>query len=348
MLTHETAAAKAAIGHRLKAALSGAPVDCPGATLRRLIAGGLDRLPMPGSGDTLERWRALAHVAAYDLSLAKLYEGHTDALAILTELAAASFPLDAMWGVWCAEMPGSQLRISYTPAEARNGQCVRIDGRKSWCSGAAEVSHALVSVRDEDDRQCLAAIAMDQPGVVATQEGWHAVGMRDAASVDVIFNHAHATLVGHAGDYTGRPGFWHGAAGVAACWYGATAKIADYARRGSRQRPDPYRSAHLGAIDVAIAGALHALRQAAGQIDDYPLQPNTLPVFRARLAVETAVQEVMERASRALGAGPLCRDPVFARLMADLPVFVRQSHAEHDQAAHGKCVQEAQDTLWEL
>src|SRR5689334_9943551 len=56
-----------------------------GLDLRQLVAAGLDRLPLPGSGQTLARWRMLAEVAALDLSLAKLFEGHTDALAILAE-----------------------------------------------------------------------------------------------------------------------------------------------------------------------------------------------------------------------------------------------------------------------
>jgi hypothetical protein len=54
-----------------------------GTLLRELVSVGLDKLPMPGDGHTLERWRTLAAVAACDLGLAKLYEGHTDALAIL-------------------------------------------------------------------------------------------------------------------------------------------------------------------------------------------------------------------------------------------------------------------------
>ena len=60
----------------------GEPVEL----FRRLVADGLDRLPLPGAGNTIERWRALAAAAGHDLSLAKLFEGHTDALAILAEL----------------------------------------------------------------------------------------------------------------------------------------------------------------------------------------------------------------------------------------------------------------------
>ena len=58
--------------------------------LRRMLKADQTVLPLPGSGQTLERWRALAGVAAVDLSLAKLFESHTDALAIMAELAPTS------------------------------------------------------------------------------------------------------------------------------------------------------------------------------------------------------------------------------------------------------------------
>jgi hypothetical protein len=46
----------------------------------------------------------------------------------------------------------------------------------------------------------------------------------------------------------------------------------------------------------------------------------------------------MHHATRALGAGPLCRNARFARALADLPVFLRQSHAERDLAALGELI----------
>lgn len=59
-----------------------------GECLQALVNEGLDQLPLPARGQTLERWRALACVAGHDLGLCKLYEGHTDALAIMAELGA--------------------------------------------------------------------------------------------------------------------------------------------------------------------------------------------------------------------------------------------------------------------
>src|SRR5256885_6384264 len=72
----------------LARALHGHEELSPSDQLALLVAQSADRLPLPGRGHTLQRWRALAEVAAHSLGLAKLYEGHTDALAILSELQA--------------------------------------------------------------------------------------------------------------------------------------------------------------------------------------------------------------------------------------------------------------------
>jgi len=51
---------------------------------------------------------------------------------------------------------------------------------------------------------------------------------------------------------------------------------------------------------------------------------------------------------RAMGATPFCRDARFARLAADLPVFLRQSHAERDLAELGRLVTAQDDPGWQL
>jgi heme oxygenase len=44
----------------------------------------------------------------------------------------------------------------------------------------------------------------------------------------------------------------------------------------------------------------------------------------------------------------MCRDARFARAMADLPVFLRQSHAERDLAALGEQIMDAEAFPWTL
>ncbi|MFG0642616.1 acyl-CoA dehydrogenase [Delftia sp. WSY_22] len=322
----------------LAQALRGHTDLSPADQLALLVAQGADRLPLPGHGHTLQRWRALAEVAAHSLSLAKLYEGHTDALAILSELQADLATEGLRWAVWCAEPPGERVQATPTAphAAAHAGMAVQLSGHKPWCSGARAVDRALVSGWLADGRRCLIAVAMDQPGIRRDDSHWQAVGMAASASADVHFDGATGVLVGEPGQYLSRPGFHHGGAGVAACWHGAAARIASHLQQAVGQGEDPHRQAHLGALDVALAGAAGLLRDAAARIDATPSDPCLLAVNRARLAVEAAAEEVLRRVPRAIGPGPLCKNRGLAQLMADLPVFIRQSHAERDQAALGR------------
>lgn len=189
-----------------------------------------------------------------------------------------------------------------------------------------------------DDQPVLAAVELKQPSISISTAHWHAVGMRATESGDVHFDATPAQQVGTPHAYVRRAGFWQGGAGIAACWYGAAAGIATMLAAAMAARTDAHRLAHLGAVDVALSGAAAVLRASAAQIDANPLADHQATALRARLAVEAAATEVMHHAGRALGAAPLCRNLRFARAMADLPVFLRQSHAERDLAALGEAV----------
>lgn len=302
-----------------------------GRCLRAIVEAGLDQLPLPGDGQTLARFQRLAEVGGHDLGLCKLYEGHTDALAIIQQLGGSPTPAST-WGMWAAEPPQAKVRLS------PSGHMVSLNGRKAWCSGAAVLSHALLTAWDEQDRQQLVAVALDQPGVNVTTQGWQAVGMGATGSVEVVFEGAEAQAIGNPGDYLQRPGFWQGGIGIAACWYGAAQSIAERLRRHCAQRPEPHALAHLGAVDSALHAAAQVLRVSALTIDANPLDNAEVLARRARAVVEHSVEQVIRHVGHALGAGPFCKDRQFAQLMADLPVFLRQSHAERDLAALGEQV----------
>jgi hypothetical protein len=341
---HDATGARAKTAVPLEACLHGLHFDANdplelGDVLRALVERGYDRaplLPLPGHGRTLARWRALAAVAACDLGLVKLFEGHTDALAILAELHGLTPPANSRWGVWAAEPPDARV-IATRTKPGSVGAALELVGTKAWCSGADVVSHALVTAW-LDDEPVLAAVSMHEPSISIDTSKWQAVGMQATASADVAFERTPATLVGQAGDYVSRAGFWHGGAGIAACWYGAAARIGEMLREASMQRADAHRLAHLGAVDVALAAAAAVLRETAAYIDANPLANAQREAMRARLVVEQAATAVMEHATRTLGAGPLCRNARFARALADLPVFLRQSHAERDLAALGESI----------
>jgi hypothetical protein len=101
-------------------------------------------------------------------------------------------------------------------------------------------------------------------------------------------------------------------------------------------------------VDAALAGAATVLRATAAAFDAHTQENAACATLRARAVAEAAVECVIRHTGRALGAAPFCRDPHFARMMADLPVFVRQSHAERDLEVLGTALAQQEQPAWRL
>lgn len=291
------------------------------------------RLPAPGGGRTLERWRALARLGAEDLCLAKVLEAHYDVAAILHELGAPAQATGELWAVWAAEGPACSLRCDAAGY---------LHGDKPWCSGSAFVDAALVTVRAPDGVQLHQVTSASWQTL--EEVPWAAAGMAGIPSTTARFHEAPTARIGSGDAYLQRPGFWHGGAGIAAIWFGAAAALAER----MRQAPlDDLRARLLGKADLALAPASALLRELAAAIDHAPENPHRAAVIRARSVVERAATQVLDLAGRALGPAPMCMEAGHAQRWADLTVFLRQSHADKDWAWLGKQQAEAQAT-WTL
>jgi alkylation response protein AidB-like acyl-CoA dehydrogenase len=296
-------------------------------------------LPLPGSGATRERWAAFADLAGEDLSLARLAEGHADAVAILAELGGPRPEPGRRWGVWAANPPGPNVTAT------RRGNAWLLNGTKQYCSGARICTDALVTAA-ADDGVRLFAVATEllepNPG------SWPATGMAGSDTLDVGFPGIRAVPVGPPYGYTNRPGFSHGGVGVASCWYGGARGVARALLRAASKRDvGPHALAHLGAVDLGLRTARAALGQAADEIDADPGDERgegPLRAARVRTLTEAVATDVLTRTGRALGAGPLGHDEAHSRAVADLTVYLRQHHAERDLARLGEMVAERGDT----
>ena len=309
------------------------PGSTAAAAFEDAVESGRLNLPRPGGGRTRDRWAILADLAEEDLSLARLAEGHADALAILAELGHATPPAGSRWGVWAAQPPGPAL----TARRADRGW--RLDGIKQYCSGAHSVTDALVTAAAPDGSRLFAVSTAD---LVPVAGSWPAVGMADSDTLDVRFAGIPAEPVSGPGSYIDRPGFAHGGAGVAACWYGGARGVGRTLLAVATARDvGPHALAHLGAVDIALHTARTVLDVAATGIDADPDDGSgsgPLRTLRVRAFVEAISTEVMQRVGRALGAGPLCHDEAHARRVADLTVYLRQHHAERNLAELGVLV----------
>ncbi|KQX74743.1 hypothetical protein [Aeromicrobium sp. Root472D3] len=289
--------------------------------------------PLPGGGDTDRRWRMLAALAADDLPLAKLVEPHHDAVAILHELGGRAPEAGELWAVWAAEPPFAVLTAT---RDAHDEDGWRLSGSKAFCSGAGLVTHALVTAESADGPRML-AIALDDPGVTDGEgPAWQGAGMRRADTRTLDLHDVAARAVGGPGDYVGRPGFWAGAIGIAACWLGGAHGVAR-TLEDRAPRLDPHGLAHLGAVRASLDVAGLALEAAASRLDRGTDDEDELErlALSVRAHVADVVASTIAHVGRALGPAPLAFDARHAEHVADLQVFVRQHHAERDLARLG-------------
>jgi alkylation response protein AidB-like acyl-CoA dehydrogenase len=300
--------------------------------LRALLDGGGLDLSLPGGGHTARRWEALAELGRRDLALARLAEGHVDAVAILAEAGRTPVP-DALYGVWAARSGGTGADF--------DGET--LSGTVRFCSGAHVLGRALVAALDPAGQGHLLDVDLTGQRIHRSADTWQAIGMDASDSGDVTFDQVVPdAVVGPPGWYVSRPGFGHGGIGVAAVWLGGCAAVLDsvLADLGERGKQDEHQLAHVGAMYTGLRAAEALLSQTAGEIDANPGLDAMHVAQLCRASVEDAAGEILARAPKVTGPALMCRDRRFPQQLADLQVYVRQHHAERDLAALGSQVME--------
>ncbi|RSN77027.1 acyl-CoA/acyl-ACP dehydrogenase [Acinetobacter haemolyticus] len=304
--------------------------------LKQLIDS-VGRLPEPASGLTYQRWQVFAQIAGFDLSLAKLFESHCDALSILHELGYENEIDEKIWAVWAADGGPAPLQVE-------NELC---QGIKQWCSGAEFIQKALISFKDQQGQSQLCIVDLNQSSIKVDLDQWQAVGMQGTQTARVNFQDTAVKLIGRSNDYLDRSGFWHGAAGVAACWYGAAVRLIDELQQNCLKSPNPFKKMYLGQLASQLAVIRQYFQYVAQLIDSQPKLSHEREVRILRGQVEQSCLAVIEGVGKALGARPFCEQATFASLMVDLPVFIRQSHAAFDdEQIAERCLQE--QVSWQL
>jgi len=329
--------------------------------------------PQSSVRDPLRRWQLLSALGRTDLVVARLLEGHLDAVAILAEAGRSPVP-GALYGVWASASGGTGLTLRGTPdpdpstddplgglpanrqelhqgepAEGDSGAAV-LCGTIRFCSGAPLLDRTLTTARETSGALHLLDIGVRDPRLRSVPGSWPAVGMDASESLDVEVDELPvdaAAVVGPPGFYLERTGLHLGGIGVAAVWLGGLQGLLDAALRVLGQRsPDAHGLAHLGSVSLAVESAAATLAAAAQRLGGAPVVTDTglcdLPADElarialiCRSAVEAAVLEGLQRLPRVVGPVALGRDGDFAHRLADLEVFVRQHHAERDLARLG-------------
>jgi len=312
--------------------------------VRRQQQAGELNLPVPGRGETRQRWAALAALGRCDLVLARLAEGHLDALAVLAE-AGRTPATDALYGVWAARAGGIGARL------VRDGAVLRLTGTVRFCSGAGVLDRALVAAAAPDPGAdgWLIEVDLAAPGIHRDPDSWPALGMDASDSLDVTFREvpvAEDMVIAEPGWYVRRRGFLLGGGGVAAVWLGGATGVYDtvLAFLGDTTDPNVHQLAQLGALATALRSADALLADSANVLDAEPHRDPTEIISVCRAEAEHLGRQVLDIAPRITGPGLLCWDRRFAQQLVDLQVYIRQHHGERDLAALGGYLLEREES----
>ena len=278
--------------------------------------------------------RGLQALGRTDVPLSRLAEGHIDALRVIGQAGRKPVP-GALYGVWAS-------RSRQTGVQARpEGDGHVLNGTIRFASGTGVVDRALVPVWLPDGQHLLIDLAVAELPVETGD--WVTTAMEVSRSHTVPVSEVTVeadSVIGAPDFYLRRPGFFPGGVGVAACWAGGAARIADLARARVSD-PKPVVTARLGRIrrHLATAGAL--VDTAARRLDVLTADPMsdlaTLQTVstETRAGVGAAVHAVLEEAERVTGPAGLAFDRDFTRAVHDLRLYVLQQNADADEGFLG-------------
>ncbi len=284
--------------------------------------------------------RLMRLVGRASLPLGRLFEGHVNALALISAYGTAEQRVRAaqdvregrLFGVWNTEGPdGVQLLGDSTDTDQ-----LTLQGAKTFASGGLQVTRPLLPVDRRGERQLVLLRADAPESLVREVPGsWQPLGMAATGSVKLDFSGSRVEqgdLIGRPGDYYRQPMFSAGALRFCAVQQGGADRLLDEAR-GYLHRlgrgHDEVQALRFAGCWTGLHGAALLLAEGerleraylAGRVSEARLLAQ---VDAVRLATEDACLALLESSERAVGARGLLEPEPFSRLIRDLRMYLRQ------------------------
>lgn len=348
----EVRTAAAAVAHLSKltdqmrewAASTFAGAAFPHREIELLRAEGFLEVTLPGGPLALDRettadlLQLLKLVGRGNLSVGRIYEGHVNALLLIhlygTPAQRERYFDDAraghLFGVWNTEMrDGVHLH-------RRAGGGARMQGSKSFCSGSVYVTRPIVPgvLHDEDGRACgwqMSVVHLDEHDPPVDKSFWNPLGMRNSVSHKIDFSGLDLTagqLLGEPDVYNRQPHFSGGAVRFAAVHLGGAEALLDDTRRFLDRvgRTDNcYQRSRVAEMAIRCETGNLWLDRAGRLADTAPRAADVVNYANmTRTVIADICSDCLGLAERCVGARGLLHPEPFARLHADLSMYLRQ------------------------
>jgi alkylation response protein AidB-like acyl-CoA dehydrogenase len=320
----------------------------------------------PHRSDPFALWMMTKVLAKADLSLARCWEGHANAMTLIDGAGseaqkrrwfAGVLEQGEIWACWSGEpqtlVPGQARRYGTAVERVSGGYLV--NGTKVFATGAGGVTRAVLLVSTAGagaarhgiglaDALLMLVCDLPHPGVRFDARWWDPIGMRGTASHLVHFDNVFIpdeNQIGVGGAFFA--GHWQArfTPQYAASFLGAAETAFDYALNALAapdRRADPYVQHHVGHMAIAVETAHLWLHRVARLWTAGEAEAARLAGARARYLVEHLAEEVVGHCVRSCGARSLIKPSPVERVYRDLGFYLRHDSDDQVLATIGRSV----------
>lgn len=237
---------------------------------------------------------------------------------------------DVWYGVWASRSQQTGLRAESGP------DGLRVEGTLRFASGAGVLDRALIPVWLPDGRHLL--LDLDVTDLPVDPTVWRTGAMQASRTYELTvadLRVGQESVVGEPDFYLGRPGFFPGGVGVAACWAGGAARVLDLLR-ARHPHPTLVQQLRLGRMRTELIAAVAAARSAADVLDwQDPSTDLQQVATEARAVTAEAIRRLLAEARLVTGPAGLALDDGISHAVPDLELYVLQQNSDGDAALLG-------------
>lgn len=314
-------------------------------------------------------WTMTREIAKVDLSFARCWEGHNNALMVLNGLATQSqkqrwfselHETDVCWAAWSGEpqtmVPGQKAKVGTHLQRVSDGYV--LTGNKLFATSAPGASHALLLVslagpggaREASDggrSVLLLACNLRDASVSFDDSWWDPIGMRSTVSYKVEFNDTFipdSDCIGEVGAYISE-GYQtmftpHYAASFIGAAEGAFEFALEYIKSQGKQS-DPYVQQHVARMHMNIDTVdlwLQRVAECGHTVDKSPDARTSAQsdASKIRYLSELLAEDCVKRCIKVCGARSLNKPSRLERAYRDLSMYVLHDNADHVLATIGR------------
>ncbi|WDE01622.1 acyl-CoA dehydrogenase family protein [Thalassomonas actiniarum] len=324
--------------------------------------GGLGFAPEYGNVNAL--WQMTRAIAKADLSFARCWEGHNNALMLIDKLAKTEqkqrwfsevMQKGHRWAAWSGEpqtkLPHQQYSIG-TRIEKQDSGYV-INGNKVFATSAVGANRAILlvslagpggarEISDGENNLLMLACDLSDPSISFDGDWWDPIGMRSTVSYKVNFDNTFIPAkdcIGEIGEFLTQDMQSRFTPHYGVSFLGALDAAYEYALNivNSQQRQqDPYVQQHIARVKLNIDTLSLWMNQVASSLDHQQFDSAREQGAQFRYLAEQLAQEGVALCIKICGARALNKPSVLERIYRDLSIYVQHDNADHILATIGR------------